>query len=145
MKESAVSRWQCARQSPSLDNQSAFLGASASTRIHCPAMHHSHIRVLLCHPLLRASPHAGNQPRQRVCALGASPAPSHTAARAQNIRVSDVRKGNPLETYLIVCGPLECLAQLIRRCLVFCDVDLHGVNPSSYVEYAPERNIPGGL
>jgi hypothetical protein len=74
---------QCTRQSPSLDNHSAFLGAS--TRIHCPAMHHSHIRVLLRHSVLRASPHAGNQPHQRVCVLGANPAPSHTAAGAQYI------------------------------------------------------------
>lgn len=45
-------------------------------------MHHSHIRVLLRRSVLRASPHAGNQPRQQVCVPGASPAPSHTAAGA---------------------------------------------------------------
>ncbi len=82
-----VSRWQCPRQSPTLDNQSAILGAS--TRIHCPAMHHSHIRSLLRHSGLRASPHAGNLQHQRVCVLGANPAPSRTAAGAQCIRVSD--------------------------------------------------------
>ena len=50
-------------------------------------MHHSHIRVLLRRSRLRASLHAGNQPHQRVCVLGANPAPSHTAAGAQCIRV----------------------------------------------------------
>jgi hypothetical protein len=55
-------------------------------------MRHSQIRVLLRRSRLRASPHAGNQPHHRVCVLGANPAPSHTAAGAQYIRVSDCPK-----------------------------------------------------
>jgi hypothetical protein len=70
-------------------------------------MHHSHIRVLLHRSRLRASLHAGNQPHRRVCVLGANPAPSHTAAGAQYIRVSDFakdRKGSSLPYCLRLLG-----------------------------------------